>query len=110
MTFIDKLLPKIFYHRNMLPHYRKTIKPLTDALNAAYMDIDFTENLTVPLKYETQSLHWAQESKSLFIQVLSKSTTQRVIIPIFQTPKYMTTFSLKLQWMKCPAKSIIWIH
>ena len=78
----------------MLPHYRKTIKPLTDALNAAYMDIDFTENLTVPLKYETQSLHWAQESKSihwtLFIQVLSKSTTQRVIIPIFQTPKYIT--------------------
>ena len=110
MTFIDKLLPKIFYHRNMLPHYRKTIKPLTDALNAAYMDTDFTENLTVPLKYETQSLHWAQESKLLFIQVLSKSTAQSVIIPIFQTPKYMTTFSLKLQWMKCPAKSIIWIH
>ena len=60
----------------MLPHCRKTIKPLTYALSAAYMDIDFTENLTVPLKYETQSLHWVQESKSKFIQVLSKPTVQ----------------------------------
>ena len=59
--FIDDLLPKIVYHRNMLRHYRKTIKPLTDALNAVYMDIDFAENLTVPVKYQPQSLHWAQE-------------------------------------------------
>ena len=56
-AFIDKLLPKIVYHRNMLRHYRKTIKPLTDALNAVYMDIDSAEDLTVPVKYEPQSLH-----------------------------------------------------
>ena len=61
IAFIDKLLPKIVYHRNMLCHYRKTIKPLTDALNAVHIDIDFAENLTVPVKYESQSLHWAQE-------------------------------------------------
>ena len=42
------------YHRNMLHHYRKTIKPLTDALNAVYMDIDFVENLFVPVKYKSQ--------------------------------------------------------
>ena len=45
----------------MLRHYRKTIKPLTDALNAVYMDIDFAEGLTVTVKYKPQSLHWAQE-------------------------------------------------
>ena len=45
----------------MLRHYRKMIKPLTDALNAIHMDIDFADNLTVPVKYEPQSLHWAHE-------------------------------------------------
>ena len=46
-AFINKLLPKIVYHRNMLCHYRKTIKPLTDAPNAVYMDIHFAENLKI---------------------------------------------------------------
>ena len=71
-AFIDKLLPKIVYHRSMLCHYRKTIKPLTDALNAVQMDIDFAENLTVPIKYEPQLLHWAQEQVTVhsgFIKV-----------------------------------------
>ena len=57
-AFIDKLLPKTVYHRNMLHRYRKTIKPLTDALNAVYMDIDFVENLTVHVKYKSQLLQW----------------------------------------------------
>ena len=48
-AFIDKLLPKIVYHRNMVRHYRKTIKPLTNALHAVYIDIDFAKNLTVPV-------------------------------------------------------------
>ena len=43
----------------MLHRYRKTIKPLTDALNAVYMDIDFVENLTVHVKYKSQLLQWA---------------------------------------------------
>ena len=104
-AFTDKLLLKIVYHRNMLRHYRKTIKPLTDALNAVYMDIDFAKNLTVPVKYELQLLHWAQEQVTVHSGLIKVNGTKSYH-PYFQTLKYMTTFLLKLQWMKCSAKSI----
>lgn len=29
-------------------------------INAAYINIDFSENLTVPVKFEPQSLHWVK--------------------------------------------------
>lgn len=29
--------------------------------NGAIIDVDFSENLTVPVKYEPQSLHWSHE-------------------------------------------------
>jgi len=60
-SFISDLLPSIIHHRNQLKHYRSTIHQVYDMFNGAIIDVDFSENLTVPVKYEPQSLHWSHE-------------------------------------------------
>jgi len=57
-SFISDLLPKIIHHRNQLKHYRSTVKEMQDHFNTISIDIDFSENLSVPVKFEPQSLHW----------------------------------------------------
>ena len=49
----------------MLKHYRSTHSRLLETFNCVYIDIDFSENLTIPIKYEPQSLHWYKEQVSL---------------------------------------------
>ena len=61
-SFIDELLADILNHRNQLKHFR-TVIPMINAsfANSLYIDIDFSENLKVPVKWEPQSLHWYHE-------------------------------------------------
>lgn len=61
MTFIDGLLPKIVHHRNLLKNYRKIMESFNDFFDNVVIDVDFSENLSVPVKYEPQSLHWHHE-------------------------------------------------
>lgn len=68
--FIEKLLFKIVYHRNILKHYRNTIQSVKTDINAIYLDVDFAENLTVPVKFEPQSLHWSKEQVTVHSGIL----------------------------------------
>ena len=60
-NFITEILPKITHHRNHLKHYRSCINQVKQTYNATYIDIDFAENLNVPVKFEPQSMHWSHE-------------------------------------------------
>ena len=95
ITFIDKLLPKIVYHRNMLQHYRKTNQLFTESLNAVYIDVDFSENLTVPVKYEPQSLHWAHEQVTVHSGLL-KVNGSKSYHPYFSDTKVHDHVFVKL--------------
>lgn len=59
VDFVDKMLPKIIHHRNQLKHYRTVIHKFKELNDYIDIDIDFSENLKVPVKYEPQSMHWS---------------------------------------------------
>ena len=59
-NFITKFLYKFIHHRDQLKHYRATSNVMKDFFEG-YIDIDFSKNLTVPAKFELQSLHWSHE-------------------------------------------------
>ena len=59
-NFITKFLYKFIHHRNQLKHYHATSNVMRD-LFEGYIDINFLENLTVPVKFEPQFLHWSHE-------------------------------------------------
>ena len=59
LNFIEQFLRKIIHHGNHWWHYHNTIKDFREHFDALIMDIDFSENLFVPVKYEPQSLHWS---------------------------------------------------
>ena len=62
---MHNILPNILNHRNHLRHYRNTVKFVRDNFDAVFIDIDFSENLTLPVKYEPQSLHWNHDLVSV---------------------------------------------
>ena len=62
---MDERLRKMIHHRNQLKHYRDTKQLALDNLNAVEIDIDFSENLDKPVKYEPQSLHWTSDQVSV---------------------------------------------
>ena len=70
LDFISNLLPKIINHRNQLKHYRYSIKSFHDLFDALNIDIDFSENLLVPVKYEPQSLHWSHKQVTIHSGIL----------------------------------------
>lgn len=62
INFLNTILTNIINHRNHLKHYRNVINVFRDALDALFIDIDFSENLKLPYKEEPQSLHWCHDS------------------------------------------------
>lgn len=60
--FAESLLPNIIHHRNHLRHYRNTIKVFRENFDAAFLDIDFSQNLKLPVKFEPQSMHWHKDA------------------------------------------------
>ena len=60
-NFISNNLGKIVHHRNQLKHYRNTIAIFRESFDALFVDINFSENLSVLVKFEPQSLHWSHE-------------------------------------------------
>ena len=65
IDFMAALLPKIIHHRNHLRHYRNSITTFRENFNAVFIDIDFSENLSIPVHKEPQSLHWQHEQVSV---------------------------------------------
>ena len=63
-------MKKIIHHRNQLKHYRNTIHTFKEQFDAVSIDIDFAENLTVPVKFEPQSLHWSHEQITVHSGIL----------------------------------------
>jgi hypothetical protein len=59
-------MSKTIHHRNLLRNFRYA-KPivLENFENLTHLSIDFSENLTVPVKQEPQSLHWYKEQKTI---------------------------------------------
>lgn len=60
VEFLWNILPDVVHHRNMLKLYRNTKGLFLNEMHAVYIDIDFSENLQVGIKYKPMSLHWAK--------------------------------------------------
>ena len=62
VQFIESFLTNIINHRNLLKNYRTNIENVLlniDGLIEIW--VDFSENLTLQVKQEIQSLHWSKE-------------------------------------------------
>ena len=70
IEFIDNILAKTLHHRNHLQHFCTVHSPFLELFDYAWIDVDFSENLSVPVKYKPQSLHWAQEQLSVHSGIL----------------------------------------
>ena len=61
----------IVFHRNHLHHYRHCYKELDGMFKqCASVDIDFSENFTVPVKFEPQSLHCCHQQVTVHSGIL----------------------------------------
>ena len=65
IDFMKNMLPEIIFHRNMLKLYRNIKGVFLDSMQCAYIDIDFSENLTIGIKWEPQSLHWSKKQVTI---------------------------------------------
>ena len=75
LNFIESFLPQIIHHRNLLKNYRTNIDTVMNAIdNVAELGMDFSENITIPVHKEPQSLYWGgcKEEKTVH-SGLSKS-------------------------------------
>ena len=71
--FIHGLLGNIIHHRNQLKHYRNVSKIFKEMFDCIEIDVDFSEKLTVPLKYEPQSMHWSHSQVIVHSGILKES-------------------------------------
>ena len=53
-----------------MKHYRSTISKVEEHFDSVFIDIDYAENLTVPLKCEPQSLHCSHEQVTVHSGIL----------------------------------------
>ena len=59
LNFLETLLPSIINHRNLLKNYCTNIETLINSVeHVAEIGLDFSENITLPVNKEPQSLHW----------------------------------------------------
>ena len=67
--FLSDLLPSIIFHWNQLKYFRNVITSFREDLEC-FIDIDFSENLKVPLKYEPRSAQWNREKVTVHSGIL----------------------------------------
>lgn len=60
VEFLRSILKNFVHHRNMLKLYRNLKHKFLEAMKAIYVDTDFSENLTIGIRKEPQSLHWCK--------------------------------------------------
>ena len=86
VEFIEALLTNIIHHRNQLKHYRNTVKTAISLFDCIEIDLDFSEKLKVPLKYEPQSMHWTN-SQVIVHSGISKVSGEKTYHPYFSDDK-----------------------
>ena len=69
INFISSFLGKIIFHRNQLKHYRSSLGMFREMFSH-FIDIDFAENLSVPVKFEPQLLHWCHDQVTVHSGIL----------------------------------------
>ena len=60
LEFIDTFLVRFIHHRNELKHFRTTVHVIRQEFQSLWLDVDLSENLSVPVDKEIQSLHWGK--------------------------------------------------
>ena len=70
VKFLDNLLPEIIFHRNTLKLYRNTIKEFDILFPSVHLDVEFSENLTLDIKFESQCLHWIKKQVTMHSGIL----------------------------------------
>jgi len=81
LDFIDQLLAKMIHHRNHLHHYRYAIHKMRENVDAVFLDVDFSENLSIPVKNEPQSLHWSHEQVTIHSGIVKLPTGHKSYHP-----------------------------
>ena len=76
--FIDKILLKTIHHQNHLKHFKSVHHQFISYFNYTYVDMDFSENLSLPMKYEPQSLHWAHDQVTVHSGILKVHVHNKV--------------------------------
>ena len=64
----------MIHHRNHLHHYRYSIHKVLQNVDAVCLDVDFAENLSIPVKHEQQSLHWSHEQVTIHSGIVKLPT------------------------------------
>ena len=73
VNYIEKRLAKFCIHRNHLKHFRTTFPIFLSQLdsdNIPNLSLDFSENLTLPIRFEPQSMHWVKTQISIHCGIL----------------------------------------
>ena len=72
IKFLNDNLFYIINHRNQLRHYHNVINTflVLSIISQVYLDVDFSENLSVPVKYEPMSLYWGHEQVTVHLGIL----------------------------------------
>ena len=66
----------------MLKYYRNTQCIFESLFDSVSIDINFAENLTVPVKYQPQSLHWSHEQVTVHSGIM-KVKSEKTYHPYF---------------------------
>ena len=99
MEFVEQLLPTIVHHRTKLKLYRSSIKAFYQLFDAVHIDIDFSENLTLDVKWELQSLHWVKQQITVHSGIV-KCNGEKVYHPYISDTKVHDQGFVKLALME----------
>ena len=86
VEFTRNLLPNIIHHRNILTLYRNIKGTFLDIMQCVYMDADFSENLTIGVKQEPQSLHWTKHQVTVHPGIV-KYSQEKAYHPYFSNSR-----------------------
>ena len=82
LHFIEKNLSTIIHHRNLLSNFRSVYPKVLEALSTIEVSLDFSENLTLTLPEEIQSMYWGQAKTEISIHSgIFKSEGNKVYHP-----------------------------
>ena len=81
LDFIEELLAEVIHHRNKLRLFRNVKKIFMALFICIYIDGDFSENLTIDVKWEPQSLHWSKKQVSIHSGIVKTSDGQKTYHP-----------------------------
>ena len=68
--YLEERLIKFLLHRNHLSHFRETSAEFSQTHGDVSYHMDFSENLTLPIKYEVQSKYWSKKQVTIHTGVL----------------------------------------